>query len=159
MNGTIRVRAILGALALLVASLALATPARATTEHGVNATPYNATDHPWTSDGCSWVPDSGVTAGLATVGTPPWSVNIVVVASWDFNHACVHHDGCYRGHWADRATCDQWFRNDMNASCDAMHADAAKRSVCKQQATLYYTGVRLLGGGAFTSWSHLIAMA
>src|SRR4051812_25277126 len=68
------------------------TGADATTTPGVNATPYNEGGEWWTTDGCSVVPDSG--------------------PDFNFHHACVHHDGCYRNHWSDRATCDQWFLND-----------------------------------------------
>jgi len=122
--------------------------ASATTTSGVNATPYNNTYHPWTTDGCSVVPDWG------TSGFYPY-------AWFDFNHACIHHDGCYRNRWADRATCDLWFLNDMNASCNAIHPwwNVPNRTSCKGMASLYYTGVRTLGASAYAYRTHSAPLA
>ncbi|AVV44190.1 phospholipase A2 [Streptomyces sp. ID05-04B] len=100
---------------------AQASPASASTAPGVNATPFNEGDEYWDTDGCTGVKDSS--------------------SYFDFHHACKHHDGCYKFHWSDRATCDQWFRNDMEASCSALHANQA----CYAVARLYYFGVRAFG--------------
>jgi Prokaryotic phospholipase A2 len=147
----------------LVAALLLGTvvshagPSAATTQPGVNATPYNNGPHPWTTDGCSIVPDSGVHVKKIYQWTRFGGLYVSTSASWNFNHACVHHDGCYRGHWASRASCDQWFLNDMRATCSAMHpSSAARRAVCNAKATQYYVGVRALGGPAYNGWTHYI---
>jgi hypothetical protein len=136
------------------------TSASATTTPGVNATPYNVTAHPWTSDGCTWVPDNGTHSAYVYIGRYPYGTSVLYAAWWDFNHACMHHDGCYRGHWRDRATCDAWFLNDMNASCAALHpSNSAARYVCGQKASQYYSGVRAFGQRAYDRWTHEIAMA
>jgi hypothetical protein len=133
---------------LLVVAVALgfglvAEPAGATTAPGVNATPFNHSSHPWTTDGCSVVADRGV-----------WNN-----AYFDFHHACIHHDGCYRGRWASRETCDAWFLNDMNASCNALHSWwSPQRNGCKSTAYQYYLGVRLFGGSAYAYASYYIPM-
>lgn len=98
-----------------------ASPAGAETTPGVNATPYNEGGEWWSTNGCNFVPEDG--------------------AYFDFEHACTHHDGCYEHHWGSRGTCDQWFLNDMLASCDAMGEGYA----CQSQAWLYWYGVRELG--------------
>jgi len=144
-------RTTVGVVALLAivlgVSLAGAQPASATTTTGVQATPYNNSAHPWTTDGCSVVPD--------------WGTSATGGAWFDFNHACIHHDGCYRGHWSDRATCDRWFLNDMIASCNAIHPwwRPDSRSSCYGQANIYYTGVRTLGGSAYVAYSPYARLA
>ena len=77
-----RLGAFVSATVVLTLTLGLLapTPAGATTGHGAVATPANLTPHPWPYDGCSASPERG--------------------PGWDFHHACIHHDGCYRGHWA-----------------------------------------------------------
>jgi hypothetical protein len=77
-------------------------------------------DHWWPTDGCTAVPDLY------------------------FNHACVHHDGCYAYHWSDRGTCDQWFLNDMLGTCRTLPFDLV--TGCVGTAYLYYGGVRAFGG-------------
>jgi Prokaryotic phospholipase A2 len=132
-------------------------PAEATTQPGVNATPYNNSSHPWTTDGCSVVPDSGIHTAKVAYGSYPFLAYATVSASWNFNHACIHHDGCYRNHWASRGTCDSWFLNDMRASCSAIHpSSSSKRAVCNDKAAQYYAGVRAFGGPAYNGWSHYI---
>ena len=132
-------------LALVVTTVGVvattASPASATTARGVQATPYNNSSHPWSTDGCSKVPDWG-----------PY---------FNFGHACVHHDGCYRGRWSDRGTCDRWFLNDMNASCNAIHPWWAPvdRARCYAVAQAYYRGVRAFGGSAFAARSHTAPLA
>ena len=132
-----RLSAVLATSALVLGGLALcAEPAAATTTPGVNATPYNSGYHPWSSDGCSVVPDSGYWFG----------------AYFNFNHACIHHDGCYRNRWAGKATCDWWFYNDTRASCDAIHPwSIYRRSMCKDLAFKYYQGVVYFGWDAYYS--------
>lgn len=80
--------------------------------------------HPWSSDGCSHVPDA------------VWGV-------FEFTHACQHHDGCYRHHFGTRAVCDRRFRADMVAGC------AWFNLACRTMAYAYYAGVRALGAGAY----------
>lgn len=127
---------------LLAAGVGLgltAAPASATTGPGQTATPYNQGGEWWSTDGCSVVPDSG------------WWGN--------FNHACVHHDGCYRNHWASKSTCDWWFYNDMRGSCAAMFTVWDWRNgPCNAQAYGYYQGVSYFGGPAYYGWSTYIPM-
>lgn len=112
-------------------------------KYGENATPYNETDHWWTSNGCSFVPDHGM--------------------DFNFEHACDHHDGCYGNHWASRSTCDQWFLNDMRASCEAMweggrHFGINQRERCYDRASIYYWGVRRFGDFAWDRRSAWVPM-
>ena len=128
-------------LFLVAASLAIlcvAGTASATTTPGVNATPGNSGSHPWKNDGCTIVADKGLHKD----------------AYYDFNHACIHHDGCYGKHWASRATCDEWFLNDMYASCRYLFSGQG----CYDRARLYYGGVRALGAPFFAAYSHLTRM-
>lgn len=114
-----------------VAGLLAPDSAGASTAHGAVATPANTTPHPWPYDGCSAAPERG--------------------PGWDFHHACIHHDGCYRGHWASRRTCDDWFRRDMRASCLVLHPSAGlRRWACEGVAAVYYTAVRAFGAGAYS---------
>ncbi|MGY1704230.1 hypothetical protein ACI79C_06620 [Geodermatophilus sp. SYSU D00697] len=153
-----RARGALLVLLLLLGHLGIgiAVPAVATAQETGNATPANDDDtqHWWNSDGCSVVPDSGVHGARVTAGTPPLTVSTYVVGTYDFHHACVHHDGCYRHHWADKGTCDRWFLNDMNASCQAIGGNGA----CYDRARLYYWGVVVFGGGAYGQRSAAIPM-
>lgn len=135
-------------LALLVGVTVLgpAAPAGAS-PRGVSATPANPGAHPWTTDGCSAVPDAG------------WWIHLGIPARFDFAHACVHHDGCYRAHWARRATCDGWFRADLLASCRVLHPrNPLTRATCEDLARLYHLGVRLLGAGAYRRGSEVIPL-
>ncbi|HEY5699806.1 MAG TPA: phospholipase A2 [Acidimicrobiales bacterium] len=116
----------------LTITLGLLAPnaAGATTGHGGVATPANLTPHPWPYDGCSAAPERG--------------------PGWDFHHACIHHDGCYRGHWASRRTCDGWFLRDMRASCLVLHPSGVLgRWACDGIAAVYYSAVRLFGAAAY----------
>ena len=130
-----RIRLAAAAVTLVVSALAVGllapAPADASTGHGTVATPANATRHPWSYDGCSASPERG--------------------PGWDFHHACIHHDGCYRGHWAGRRTCDRWFLRDMRASCRVLHPSAWSfgRWACFRVASVYYGAVRLFGAGAY----------
>ncbi len=71
----------------------------------------------------------------------PFYYTARVAGYYNFFHACKHHDGCYHYHWASRATCDLWFKNDMYASCTALRSNDA----CCARANLYYAGVRAFG--------------
>ena len=124
--------AALAAILLIGAAGLLApAPAGATTVHGSLATPANATPHPWPYDGCSAAPERG--------------------PGWDFHHACIHHDGCYRGHWQSRRTCDGWFLRDMQASCRVLHPTGViGRWACAGVAAVYYAAVRAFGAGAYS---------
>jgi len=89
----------------------------------------------WPTDGCSHVADSkkGV---------------------FYFEHACDHHDGCYRNHWATREACDDEFFDDMEASCVWNWGKwTPNRLLCRGTRTLYYEGVRARGEDAYDSWS------
>ncbi|HEV2756911.1 MAG TPA: phospholipase A2 [Actinomycetota bacterium] len=112
--------------------------ASATNEPGVQATPFNEGGEWWLtaeSDYCTVVPEAGVVP--PTIGPPAW---------FNFGHACLHHDGCYQHHWAERATCDQWFLNDMTASCAALHGWYTPNfATCYELALVYFAGVRALG--------------
>jgi hypothetical protein len=121
----------LGGAALAVAALVLLTaaPAAASTSRTAVATPRTMTAHPWATDGCSAAPDRG--------------------AGFDFHHACVHHDGCYRGHWNSRRTCDDRFRRDLRAGCAERHPSAWGRWPCYALAEVYTAAVRLFGGPAY----------
>jgi hypothetical protein len=121
--------AVLTVVALTIGGVTVATTASATTTHGAVATPANWTTHPWSSDGCSASPERG--------------------PGWDFHHACVHHDGCYRGHWASRRTCDDWFHRDMRASCRVLHDSAWGRWPCDGLAGVYFAAVRAFGAHAY----------
>lgn len=79
----------------------------------------------WTHNGCT-----------SLFGDAPSGVS--------FTYACNHHDGCYNQHWADRGTCDAWFRNDMYAACSGPWAPQVRDS-CFWWANAYYGGVRALG--------------
>ena len=143
MNARPMRRAISAALVMLMLTAislgALQDPAGATTGPGQSATPYNQGGEWWSTDGCSVVPDSG------------WWGN--------FHHACVHHDGCYRNHWASKSTCDTWFLNDMRASCAAMFRVWDPRNgPCNAQAYGYFLGVVTFGGPAYYGWSSYIPM-
>lgn len=106
-----------------------------------NATPANDGWHPWSSNGCSWVPDKG--------------------SYFNFLHACKHHDGCYQGfprknkptYWASRWQCDSWFLYDMQASCRWRHGSQTNTSKngrrCMQRAADYHYGVRKLARKAY----------
>jgi len=125
-------RALASAIVVLTTTLGLLAPSpvEATTGHGATATPANVTAHPWPYDGCSASPERG--------------------PGWDFHHACIHHDGCYRGHWAGRRTCDDWFHRDMRASCLVLHPSGGLgRWACNGIAALYWSAVRLFGSGAY----------
>jgi hypothetical protein len=122
--------AALAAVALLATlAVASAPPAAASTGHGSVATPANLTAHPWPHDGCSASPERG--------------------PGWDFHHACIHHDGCYRGHWASRRTCDRWFLRDMRSSCQVLHGGGWRRWPCVAVAAVYHSAVRLFGASAY----------
>jgi hypothetical protein len=124
---------VLGVLALTAGSAA-AHPTR-----GATATPRNMTGHPWSTDGCSNSPERG--------------------PGWDFHHACIHHDGCYRGHWAGQSTCDSWFLRDMRASCAVTSPRAGLlRSFCSFIAGAYHQAVRLFGASAYARGSIAIRL-
>jgi len=117
------------ALLAIVVGLAVVSPS-ASSPVSAHTSGGNATGggqwHPWPSDGCTKVPN--------------WMPGI-----YNFTHACQHHDGCYVGRWAERATCDQWFLNDMNASCGTGSTLFTQRSRCRTIALAYYLGVRECG--------------
>ena len=66
---------------------------------------------------------------------------------FDFSDACASHDACYAAGELPRATCDNQFRQDMNAACIAQHPSAfdPARYACLFFAQLYYGGVVFFG--------------
>jgi hypothetical protein len=124
--------ALLGVLALT------ADPGGASTARGRTATPANDGRHPWSTDGCSASPERG--------------------PGWDFHHACVHHDGCYRGRWASRSTCDGWFLRDVRASCSVLHRGGRSRDLCRFVAAVYHHAVRTFGASAYARQSTYIPL-
>jgi hypothetical protein len=78
-------------IGLIGVGVATATPAAAESSTTLTA------QYPWPHNGCTGVSDT--------------------VMGVSFTYACNHHDGCYGGHWATRATYDQWFFNDMKNAC------------------------------------------
>ena len=90
----------------------------------------------------------GVSAGSASADPYPWPHNGCMSApdrpsGADFTYACNHHDGCYALHWANRATCDAWFRNDMVSACRQVPFEMA--GGCVVTAGIYYGAVRIFG--------------
>ena len=85
-------------------------------------------------------------------GEPCTGVPDSVPGIYDFSAACVDHDACY-GQGVDRLACDVQFRQDLLASCVALHpaALAPGRLLCTVFAELYFAGVRLFGGFFFPS--------
>jgi hypothetical protein len=125
--------------AVLLGVLGTSDAAGAHTQRGHRATPANASRHPWSTDGCSASPERG--------------------PGWDFHHACIHHDGCYRGHWASRGTCDEWFRLDMRASCTVTNRSAGlARDLCHWLAAIYHQAVRRFGGSAYARGSTYVPL-
>ncbi len=117
-------------LSFCLAGLLVLPGVASATVNGETVTPYNQGGEWWSTDGCSYVPDSGPT--------------------FNFHHACVHHDGCYLYGWASRSTCDWWFRNDMRSSCRAMHSYYSwRRAACYGVANVYWSGVRAFGWLAY----------
>ena len=117
------------------------TPAASAHTTQGNATPSNDGPHPWPvhpseQNACS---------------TPIRSVSSLP-GNFDFNHACKHHDGCYIGfpengvatYWVSRRQCDDWFYEDMLASCKEYQWDLF--DLCRNWAQMYYGAVRSEGG-------------
>jgi len=122
----------------LLGTVVVAEPAAAS-PRGVPATPANDGRHPWTTDGCSASPERG--------------------PGWDFHHACIHHDGCYRGHWASRSRCDDQFLRDMRASCAVLHPwGGVWRDLCRWLGAVYFQAVRTFGGSAYAVHSAYIPL-
>jgi hypothetical protein len=132
MSTSSRLGAAAFAATLLVLGVPLPAPppAAGTPLRGAVATPANDSRHPWPTDGCTASPERG--------------------PGWDFHHGCVHHDGCYRGHWASRRTCDSWFLRDLRASCRYLHPTIGfGRWACDFLAATYHAAVRLFGAPAY----------
>jgi hypothetical protein len=128
----VKQRRYLAAVATILVLLAAGFSATAADAHnGGPATPLNSWQggHWWSYNGCTASPD------------------------WPFLHACIHHDGCYGRHWADRATCDGWFLNDMNATCAQVPISWLERRVCYGSASTYYGFVRAVGSTFYAAWS------
>ena len=132
------------AAAVAVCSIVGTGVANAHTGPG-NATPANDGWHPWPTDACS---------------TPGININSVA-GIFNFRHACIHHDGCYKGfltngrptYWVSRSQCDSWFLYDMQASCRWQHGSDPNQSwagrQCMQWAANYHWAVRTYARGAY----------
>jgi len=82
----------------------------------------------WPTNGCTAVRDS-------------------VPLLYYFEHACDHHDGCYRWHWWPRGDCDSKFRSDMTASCNHNWSSwNPARYACQGVRNTFYRTVQLIGG-------------
>ena len=126
--GAAALAAVIVATVLTAVPVLGADPAGASPRGSV-ATPATSTSHRWTTDGCSASPERG--------------------PGWDFHHACVHHDGCYRNHWTSRRGCDDTFRRDLLASCRWQHGSSWRRWSCDVLARAYHLAVRLFGARAY----------
>jgi hypothetical protein len=76
---------------------------------------------------------------------------------FSFTDACNRHDGCYGGRWASRATCDQWFLNDMLNKCRKYDYQLVAR--CGSYAYSYYWGVRWFGQKYYDSHGVLVRIS
>lgn len=94
-------------------------------------------EYPWPHNGCT-----------NTVDNP---------ALISFTYACNHHDGCYAGHWADRGTCDAWFRNDMIDACNRRWY--FNYEACIRAAWVYWGAVRILGEKYYQSEGELVRIS
>ncbi|HSX01565.1 MAG TPA: phospholipase A2 [Candidatus Saccharimonas sp.] len=116
---------------LPVALVAAPSPAMASSSSTLTA------QYPWPHNGCTGVTDNPAGAS--------------------FTYACNHHDGCYAGHWASRATCDTWFRNDMINACRRLPFEMIGN--CGIVANLYYYAVRLFGDKYYNSGGTLVRIS
>ena len=109
------------------------------------ATPANETldAHTWGTTGC-FLP------GAAIDELP---------GVFDFQHACIHHGGCYQGldrdgdpAVVDRLRCDQLFRTDLHASCAVVHGASTSRRAreCADTAEAYFAVARSFGATYYT---------
>jgi Prokaryotic phospholipase A2 len=109
------------------------------------ATPANeaADAHPWGTAGC-------VLPGAALDAVP---------GVFDFQHACIHHGGCYQGldrggepAVIDRLRCDMLFRGDLIASCAVVHGASTnwRAKECQSTAEAYYGVARSFGAPYYT---------
>lgn len=119
--------------AALIAASVLFLMTTATSVASAESSSALTPQYPWPHNGCTRVSDS------------PSGVS--------FTYACNHHDGCYARHWADRGTCDAWFRNDMLSACD--RAPWYLQQDCSRWAFIYYGGVRALGQKYYDSRGEL----
>jgi hypothetical protein len=109
----------------LIGGVSVATASPALAQSSTTLTP----EYPWPHNGCTAVTDNPAGAS--------------------FTYACNHHDGCYGGHWADRATCDTWFRNDMLNACRRLPFEMV--GTCAVWANIYYYAVRAFGDKYYNS--------
>jgi len=134
--------AVLVALGLVLGWVAAPTIAYSDDEP---ATPTNKAvhDHTWSTTGC-FVPGASLDA---------------VPGVFDFQHACIHHGGCYQGldrrgapATIDRLRCDQLFHADLQASCGVMHGKSTnwRAEECRSTADSYYEVVRSFGAAYYT---------
>lgn len=133
------VLSIVAAAMLMLVTIAVPATSAGAHDSGAPATPANDSYHPWATNGCTAVPDSGYT--------------------FNFNHACDHHDGCYGNHWwtpygRSRYGCDRVMNDDMTASCrQQFNSWDWRRYSCYTVRTTYYLGVRTFGYPAYAGWS------
>jgi hypothetical protein len=131
-----------GRLAVLVASLALATGAVAV----VAATPASAHS---AGAGTPAVAPAVVPAYTSHCGEPPVpDTPISDGPEGMFGTPCAHHDVCYsRGTTRDRYTCDVIFPGEMVRACDSHYSFLLdpRRPWCEDLAAGYFAAVRVFG--------------
>ncbi len=93
--------------------------------------------HWWAANGCG------------SVGTA--FIPDRVPGTFDFTHACIHHDGCYGHRFLSRLSCDERFRSDMKASCEvgSPYTYWWNKPACRWAADVYYNAVRTFGSSAY----------
>ncbi len=139
-RGPRRSPAILTGVAIMALALTAGLePVAAHTEGRGPATPVNIGHggHWWASNGCgsvgsTWVPDR-------------------LAGTFDFRHACIHHDRCYRHRFLSRSGCDDRFHRDMHASCEVGTPWTTwfTRPTCRWLADIYAQAVRTLGASSY----------
>jgi hypothetical protein len=70
----------------------------------------------------------------------------------DYTGSCNTHDVCYEDCGTPKVTCDEDFRDDMFASCDAAYPgvlNSLLRLGCKERAYAYYQAVLQFGDDAW----------
>jgi hypothetical protein len=68
-----------------------------------------------------------------------------VAGLFNFTASCDGHDNCYARSGIPRHACDDWFQEDMNASC----ASSWWPGACRGVASLYAWAVRTFGEKAY----------
>lgn len=72
----------------------------------------------------------------------------------DYTSSCNTHDVCYEECGKDKVTCDEEFRDDMYASCDATYTGFTQKLLrfgCYERAWAYYQAVLRYGDDAWSA--------